>query len=59
MENALGRRGQLTGAGCAVRSVGEADGIVPNGVTVFDDTIPAVAKLNPDLLRALRRAASS
>lgn len=40
-------------------ALGEADGIVPNGVTVFDDTIPAVAKLNPDLLKALRRAASA
>ncbi|MFI7400925.1 M15 family metallopeptidase [Streptomyces sp. NPDC049541] len=40
-------------------ALGEADGIVPNGVTVFDDTIPAVAKLKPDLLKALRRAAST
>ncbi|GAA2475067.1 M15 family metallopeptidase [Streptomyces longisporus] len=40
-------------------ALGEADGLVPNGVTVFDDTIPAVAKLDPDLLQALRRAASA
>ncbi|MGW1747702.1 M15 family metallopeptidase [Streptomyces sp. NPDC002092] len=40
-------------------ALGEADGIVPNGVTVFNDTIPAVARLNPDLLKALRRAASA
>ncbi|MGV2918643.1 M15 family metallopeptidase [Streptomyces alfalfae] len=37
---------------------GEADGVVPDGVTVFDDEIPAVAKLDSDLLRALRRAAT-
>jgi zinc D-Ala-D-Ala carboxypeptidase len=34
---------------------GEADGVVPNGVTVFDDGYPAVANLDPDLLDALRR----
>lgn len=38
--------------------LGEADGIVPDGVTVFDDAIPAVANLDPDLLQALRRAAT-
>ncbi|WP_432040801.1 D-alanyl-D-alanine carboxypeptidase family protein [Streptomyces chartreusis] len=27
-------------------------------MTVFDDAIPAVAKLDPDLLRALRQAAT-
>ena len=37
--------------------LGEADGVVPAGVTVFDDRYPAVAKLDPALLRALRRAA--
>jgi zinc D-Ala-D-Ala carboxypeptidase len=37
---------------------GEADGAVPEGVTVFDDEYPAVAKLDPDLLRALRAAAT-
>jgi hypothetical protein len=45
--------GDLPGA------LGEADGVVPDGVTVFDDTIPAVANLDPDLLKALRRAAVS
>jgi hypothetical protein len=35
----------------------EADGIVPDGVTVFDDAVPAVANLDPELLEALRRAA--
>jgi LAS superfamily LD-carboxypeptidase LdcB len=35
-----------------------ADGVVPNTVTVFDDAFPAVTKLNPALLGALRRAAT-
>ena len=34
-----------------------ADGDVADGVTVFDDDVPAVANLDPDLLDALRRAA--
>jgi hypothetical protein len=38
-------------------SLGEADGAVPDGTTVFDP-IPAVANLNPALLGALRRAAT-
>lgn len=38
--------------------LGEADGVVPDAVTVFDDAIPAVANLDPDLLKALRRAAA-
>ncbi len=37
---------------------GEADGVVADGVTVFDDQYPAVANLDPALLRALRRAAT-
>jgi D-alanyl-D-alanine carboxypeptidase len=37
---------------------GEADAGVPDGTTVFDTNIPAVAKLDPDLLRALRAAAA-
>jgi len=39
-------------------ALGAAAGVVPDGVTVFDDDIPAVAKLNTDLLRAVRRAAT-
>jgi zinc D-Ala-D-Ala carboxypeptidase len=39
-------------------ALGEADGAVPDGTTVFDDEIPAVANLDPDLLGALRRAAT-
>ncbi|MFW3171139.1 M15 family metallopeptidase [Geodermatophilus sp. CPCC 206100] len=36
-----------------------ADGVVPDGATVFDGEFPAVAHLDPDLLRALRRAATA
>jgi hypothetical protein len=38
--------------------LGEADGAVPAGTTVFDDDVPGVAYLDPDLLDALRRAAT-
>jgi zinc D-Ala-D-Ala carboxypeptidase len=40
------------------RSLGEADGVVPDGTTVFDDAVPGVANLNPALLGALRKAAT-
>jgi zinc D-Ala-D-Ala carboxypeptidase len=40
------------------RALGEADGAVPEGTTVFDDGVPGVAKLDPALLGALRRAAT-
>jgi zinc D-Ala-D-Ala carboxypeptidase len=49
---ATGRAGEHSGA------LGEAGGAVPAGTTVFDDEIPGVAKLDPALLRALRRAAT-
>nr|WP_042190361.1 M15 family metallopeptidase [Kibdelosporangium sp. MJ126-NF4]CEL19269.1 hypothetical protein [Kibdelosporangium sp. MJ126-NF4]CTQ94932.1 hypothetical protein [Kibdelosporangium sp. MJ126-NF4] len=39
-------------------ALGEAHGAVPVPLTVFDDETPAVANLDPDLLRALRRAAT-
>ncbi len=39
-------------------SLGAADGAVPDGTTVFDDEIPGVANLHPDLLAALRQAAT-
>jgi D-alanyl-D-alanine carboxypeptidase len=39
-------------------ALGEADGAVPDGTTVFDDELPGVAKLDPTLLGALRRAAT-
>jgi zinc D-Ala-D-Ala carboxypeptidase len=40
-------------------ALGGADGVVPDGVTVFDDEIPAVANLDPALLVALRQAATN
>jgi hypothetical protein len=45
-----GLRRDLRGA------LGEADGAVPAGTTVFDDAIPGVANLDPALLGALRQA---
>ena len=39
------------------RALGEPDGAVPNGTTVFADEVPGVANLDPALLGALRRAA--
>lgn len=39
-------------------SLGEEDGAVPDGVTAFDDDVTAVAKLDPALRSALRRAAT-
>ena len=39
-------------------ALGEADGAIPDGTTVFDDGIPGVARLDSDLLGALRRAAA-
>jgi zinc D-Ala-D-Ala carboxypeptidase len=39
-------------------ALGEADGAIPDGTTVFDDDIPGVANLDPALLGALRRAAT-
>ncbi len=39
-------------------AVTEADGAVPEGVTVFDDEYPGVANLDPELLQALREAAT-
>jgi zinc D-Ala-D-Ala carboxypeptidase len=40
-------------------ALGEAGGAVPNGTTLFDEAIPGVANLDPALLDALRRAAST
>ena len=50
----IGKLGYASPAGAA----GQADGVVPDGVTVFDDGYPAVANLDPSLLRALRQAAT-
>src|SRR4051812_11473884 len=41
------------------RALGQADGAVPDGTTVFDDDVPGVANLDRALLGALRRAATS
>jgi zinc D-Ala-D-Ala carboxypeptidase len=38
--------------------LGEDDGAVPDGATVFDDEFPGVANLDPALLGALRQAAT-
>jgi hypothetical protein len=38
--------------------LGKAGGAVPAGTTVFDDAVPAVAKLDSDLLAALRQAST-
>src|SRR3954452_1377 len=40
-------------------ALGEAGGALPDGVTVFDGGFPGVARLDPDLLGALRRAATA
>lgn len=48
------RRSDRTG-----RTLGTADGAVPDGVSVFDDGLPAVANLDPALLGAVRRAATA
>jgi D-alanyl-D-alanine carboxypeptidase len=47
-----GARGEADGV------VTAADGVVPDGVTVFDDRYPGIANLDPDLLQALREAAT-
>jgi D-alanyl-D-alanine carboxypeptidase len=39
--------------------LGEAHGAVPDGTSVFNDAVPGVARLDPALLGALRRAASA
>jgi D-alanyl-D-alanine carboxypeptidase len=53
------RRGHHGGAITEVGgAVTEADGALADGVTVFDDQYPGVANLDPDLLQALREAAT-
>jgi zinc D-Ala-D-Ala carboxypeptidase len=37
---------------------GQAGGAIPDGTTVFEDGVPGVAKLDPALLAALRKAAT-
>jgi D-alanyl-D-alanine carboxypeptidase len=46
-------------AGGHGRALGEADGVVADGTVVFDDDVPAVAKLDPALLAGLRRATTA
>jgi zinc D-Ala-D-Ala carboxypeptidase len=54
-----GPRSEDLGAPSGLRgALGEADGAVPDGTTVFDDDVPGVANLDPDLLGALRQAAT-
>jgi hypothetical protein len=52
-------RGEHRGLGSEHRgALGEADGAVPDGTTVFDHELPGVVKLDSPLLGALRRAAT-
>jgi zinc D-Ala-D-Ala carboxypeptidase len=53
-----GPRGEDLGPSGLSGALGEADGAVPDGTTVFDDDVPGVARLDPDLLGALREAAT-
>lgn len=54
-----GSGGEAAGAGASGGgSDGAAGGDVPDGTTVFDGDPPAVGRLDPDLLAALRRAAA-
>jgi hypothetical protein len=39
-------------------ALGQADGVLPTGTTVFHDGLPGLAKLDPALLDALRRAST-
>jgi D-alanyl-D-alanine carboxypeptidase len=39
--------------------LGQADGAIPDGTTVFDDEVPGVANLDPALLGALRQAGAA
>ena len=39
-------------------TLGEADGVVPDNTTVFDDRYPGIARLDGELLAALRHAAT-
>jgi zinc D-Ala-D-Ala carboxypeptidase len=57
LRGALGEPG-APGEHDAGGALGEADGAVPDGTTVFDDDVPGVANLDSDLLAGLRRAAT-
>jgi len=43
--------------GSSRQRLGEADGAIPAGTTLFDEEVPGVANLDPRLLDAFRRAA--
>jgi hypothetical protein len=58
MRAAPGRPGGPIADATTAGALGEADGVVPDGTTAFDDRIPGVANLDPALLGALRRAAT-
>ena len=51
--------GTVAGAVPRSETLGEADGALPGGTTVFDGEIPGVANLDPSLLGALREAAAA
>jgi len=53
-----GEPGELPGPGPR-GSLDLADGLIPDGTTVFDDEVPGVARLDPALLAALRQAADA
>jgi hypothetical protein len=57
------RPGPLSETGGAASTgrlgLGEADGAVPDGTTVFDNEVPGVANLDRDLLGTLRQAATA
>lgn len=57
---AVAARSAATGPPAAVGTGAAtiADGVVPGGATVFDDDVPAVGRLDDELLAARRRAAS-
>ena len=59
LRGAPGRPGGPIPGGTTARPLGEADGAVLDGTTVFDDGVPGVANLDPALLGALRRAAAA
>ena len=48
--------GLLTRAASLPRALGAADGALPDGATAADVALPGVARLDPGLARALRRA---
>ena len=53
-----GRSVDGLGTAIADGAVTEADGAMPQGASAFDDEHPGVVNLDPDLLQALRDAAS-